>query len=191
MAEAFATEPLGHDDKTSGVALKVDGNSRIVIRRMAEYDVPALVRLHAEVFRGYDNTMMGDGYLRSLYRILACHRACISIVAIENGTLVGWLGGVSNWLSFQRTLTLRNIHGAPAMLLSILKNRPAMLTKAFCFVRPVLSEFVRRFQRRVACSEKTCASPTAALMVIGVDPRYQQQGVGQCLMAGLRSTAFV
>ena len=159
-------------------------NSGIVIRQMTEDDVPALVDLHLEVFKGYDNTMMGVGYLTNLYRTLACHSACISIVALEDGKLAGWIGGVWDWLSFQKALVRRNILGTPLILLSILKNKPAMIAKAFSFVWSVVLEFVRRSKRPEVPREGTAASRAAALLVIGVKPRSQNQGVGQSMMEG-------
>ena len=157
---------------------------RIVIRRMAKGDVPALVRLHAEVFEGYDNTMMGIGYLRGLYRVLSCHAACISIVALQDGEIVGWIGGVWDWLSFQKALIRRNILGVPGILLSILKNRPGMIAKAFSFVRPVVCEFIQRFKRRNVPGGRTPPSREAALLVVGVGPLHQNRGVGQSMMEG-------
>ncbi len=149
---------------------------------MTEDDVPALVDLHLEVFKGYDNTMMGVGYLTNLYRTLACHSACISIVALEDGKLAGWVGGVWDWLSFQKALIRRNILVTPSILLSILKNKPAMIAKAFSFVWPVVSEFIRRCKRPEVPREGTAASLQAALLVIGVDQRRQNQGLGQSMI---------
>ena len=151
---------------------------------MTEDDVPVLVDLHLEVFKGYDNTMMGVGYLTNLYRTLACHSACISIVALEDGKLVGWIGGVWDWMSFQKALIRLNILLLPSILFSILKNKPAMITKAFSFVWPVVLKFVRRSKRPEVRCEGTSAPRSAALMVIGVDQRRQNQGLSQSMMEG-------
>ncbi len=159
-------------------------NSSIVIRQMGRDDVPVLVQLHAELFRGYDNTMMGDDYLRHLYEILACDSACISIVAHEGDEIVGWIGGVSDWPSFQRTLILRNTLGVPGILFSILKNKPRLLVKAFSSVRQAVAEFARRFKPPKVLSGKTSRPPSAALMVIGVKQRRQKEGIGQVMMDG-------
>lgn len=135
--------------------------------------------------------MMGGGYLINLYRTLACDSACISIVALEEGKLAGWIDGVWDWLSFQKALIRRNILGMPSMLLLILKNKPAMIAKAFSFVWPVVLEFVRRCKRPEVPREETTASLQAALLVIGVDQRRQNQGLGQSMIKGLPTAASV
>ena len=45
-------------------------------------------------------------------------------------------------------------------------------------------EFVRRCKRPEVLCERTSASRVAALLVIGVKPRCQNQGVGQSMMEG-------
>jgi hypothetical protein len=161
---------------------KVGKHRRVVVRMMARDDVPLLVRLHREVFQGYDNTMMGNGYLKNLYLTLACHSSCVSIVTLDDDEIVGWIGGVWDWLSFQRALSLRNVLWVPGILCSILKNKPLLLVKAFSFVRPVFSELTRRRRPRAAGGRETSSSLQAALLVIGVIPKRQKQGVGQSLM---------
>ena len=164
--------------------LELVEESKIVIRRMVASDVQALVKLHRTVFKGYDNTMMGPAYLGNLYRTLASHVACISIVAERSPRIVGWIGGVHDWLSFQRTLTRLNILRAPNIFLSILKNRPCLLLKTFSFIQPVLSEIVQRSGRRNGHSAEPSPVASAALLVIGVAPHWQNQGVGQAMMKG-------
>jgi len=157
-------------------------NSGIIIRPMEALDVSALVPLHAEVFQGYNSTIMGAGYLRNLYQTLACHTACISIVALDRGKIVGWIGGVWDWLSFQRALAWRNITGAPVIFLSLLKNRPRLLAKVFSSFLTVVLELVQRFEVRKVDSSKPAISLQTALLVIGVDPKYQKRGVSQSMM---------
>ena len=157
-------------------------NSAIVIRRMAKYDVPALVRLHSEVFPGYNATIMGTGYLKRLYNTLACDSACISIVALEGGKILGWIGGVGDWPAFEKALIRRNILRSPAIFFSILKNRPRLLAKAFTFVWRAVLGFVRIHKQRKERVEGVPASREAALLVIGVSPGRQKQSLGQVMM---------
>jgi ribosomal protein S18 acetylase RimI-like enzyme len=154
---------------------------------MTEEDVPALVRLHSEVFEGYNSTVMGNGYLKSLYRTLACDIACISIVALEGGELVGWIGGVRDWLSFEKALTRQSILRAPTILVSILKNRPKLLARTFSVGWRVFSGFTRVRERRSTPRHRVTSSMAAALLVIGVAPTCQNQGLGQFMMQDFHS----
>lgn len=157
-------------------------NSGIVIRQMTEEDVPALVGLHSEIFKGYNATIMGPCYLKGLYRTLACDTACISIVALESSKILGWIGGVGDWRSFEKALIRHSLLGAPAILLSILTNRPGLLAKAFFVVRRVLLEYVRLPTRRNTRGQGGSASRAAALLVIGVASGRQNQSLGQLMM---------
>lgn len=161
----------------------MDQHSGIVIRPMAEKDVPALVELHAEVFKGYNSTVMGPSYLKSLYGTLAGNAACISVVALEGGKVFGWIGGVGDWRAYQKALMRRSILRVPAIFFSILKRDPALLGKALGFVWDVALQFVHLPKRRSAPYEKVRVSRQAALLAIGVAPHRQNQGLGQVMMA--------
>lgn len=164
-------------------------NSGIVIRRMVKQDVPDLQQLHSAVFRGYDSTMMGADYLKGLYHTLACHRACTSIVALEDGSVLGWVGGVEDWPAFQRALIRRNARRAPAIFFSILKNKPRLLGKTLYVLSRVLHGLVGSLRRRNESKEKGVVSPAvspsssdASLLVIGVAPKHQKQSLGQLMI---------
>lgn len=169
--------------------VQVSENSDIVIRQMAEDDVAALVGLHSEVFKGYNATVMGSGYLESLYHTLASHAACVSIVAHEDGKILGWIGGVGNWMSFEKALVRRSLLRAPAILTSILRNSPGLLAKALTVVRRQLRESVRRLRKQIgppggatSFAEAASAVRPASLLVIGVAPGRQNQNIGQVMM---------
>ena len=157
-------------------------NSGIVIRQMTEDDVPTLVDLHLEVFKGYDNTMMGVGYLKSLYRTLACDSSCISIVALKAGNISGWIGGVKDWMSFEKALIQCSMFRAPAIFISTLINKPELLTKALSVVWRVFRDFIIHLGQQNPPYNRTPASQEAALLVIGVTPQRQSQGLGRLMM---------
>ncbi|MDY6950917.1 MAG: GNAT family N-acetyltransferase [Thermodesulfobacteriota bacterium] len=145
-------------------------------------DVQALVCLHSEVFKGYNSTAMGPGYLRSLYSTLACHVLCISIVASAGDRILGWIGGVGDWRAYQKALLLSNIVRGPAILFSVLRNRPRLLKKALVFVWEVLLQFLQPPRARDALDKEAGSSRQAALLAIGVAPCCQNQGLSQEMM---------
>jgi len=149
---------------------------------MTEDDVPELVELHLEVFKGYNTAMMGRSYLKSLYHTLAIDTSCILIVAVEDGNILGWIGGVGDWLAYEKALIRNCIFRVPMILSSMLKNRPRLVTKTFSVLRRMLSDSLRVTQRISMGGNKTLASQPASLLVIGVAPWRQNQGLGQLMM---------
>jgi ribosomal protein S18 acetylase RimI-like enzyme len=169
--------------------LEVAKKSDIAIRQMSEEDVPALVELHSEVFKGYNATMMGNAYLESLYRTLATHTACVAIVVHDGGEILGWIGGVGDWRSFERTLMCRSLLRAPTIVMSILRNRPTLLEEASSITWRRLRESIQTLWWRIARRGTSSAFPepqsalrAASLLVIAVTPLRQKQHIGQIMM---------
>ena len=101
------------------MSFNVVENTEIVIREMRRGDVSVLIKLHSEVFRGYNATIMGALYLKNLYTLLASQSTCTSLVALEDNCIVAWIGGVGDWQDFQKALFKRTIPVAPVIFLSI------------------------------------------------------------------------
>lgn len=87
--------------------------SEIIIRRMLISDTPTLIDSHISVFPNYNTTKMGKGYLKALYKTLAIDYSCISIVAIKNNNIVGWIGGVWDYKRYNNMLIINSIIQAP------------------------------------------------------------------------------
>ncbi len=154
---------------------------------MEKADVPALVRLHADVFEGYNSTALGAAYVKRLYRTLASHPSCLSVVAEEGGEIVAWIGGIKDYAGYNRALVRSCLPAAPPIALSILCRRPRLLGTGLMFVWRVLT---RRLKRRRAPAEETpppmvetSPGPDAHLLVIGVAVGRQRGGIGQVMMA--------
>jgi ribosomal protein S18 acetylase RimI-like enzyme len=164
-------------------------NMAIQIRSMEKADVPALVRLHAEVFEGYNSTAMGAAYLKRLYRELAGNPSCLSVVALEDDVVVGWIGGVKNYPSYNRALVRNCALAAPSILFSILKNRPALLARAVSFAWHVLLGPIPlpRRRKRAGKSSGPATAPRHAAnahwLVLGVDANHRRRGLSQLMGA--------
>jgi ribosomal protein S18 acetylase RimI-like enzyme len=162
----------------------------MVMRQMAEGDIPELVELHLEVFKGYNAAMMGRCYLKSLYHTLARDNSCISIVAVEDGNILGWIGGVGDWLAYEKALILNSMFRVPMILFSILKNRPRLVTKTFSVLRRMLSDYSIGSKSISTEGNKRPNSQPASLLVIGVAPWRQNQGIGQLMMKDFHGRLF-
>ncbi len=150
---------------------------------MRRDDAPALVALHREVFGGYNSTALGGAYLAALYGTLASSPATLSVVATgPGGELLGWLGGVTDYPAFNRTLALRCLPRSPAILFSLITRRPRLMLTAAAVGARVLYEATLGKRRRGPPSAPPPA-PGAHLLVIGVRRQLQRRGVGQILMA--------
>jgi ribosomal protein S18 acetylase RimI-like enzyme len=162
-------------------------NMKIRIRPMEKADVPALARLHADVFEGYNSTALGAAYLKRLYRTLASHASCLSVVAEEGGEIVAWIGGIKDYAGYNRALVRSCLHAAPPIVLSALCRRPRLLGTGLMFVWRVLTRGPKR--RRAPAEEpplpgvETSPGPDAHLLVIGVAVGRQRGGIGQVIMA--------
>jgi ribosomal protein S18 acetylase RimI-like enzyme len=159
----------------------------IRIRPMEKTDVPALARLHADVFEGYNSTALGAAYVKRLYRTLASHPSCLSIVAEEGGDIVAWIGGIKDYAGYNRALVRSCLPAAPPIVLSALCRRPRLLGTGLMFVWRVLMRGLKR--RRAPAGEtpprgvETSPGPDARLLVIGVAVGRQRGGIGQVMMA--------
>jgi ribosomal protein S18 acetylase RimI-like enzyme len=156
-------------------------------RAMTMEDVPVLTRLHAEVFPAYNSTIAGPAYVKRLYRTLASHPSCLSVVAVEGGEIVAWVGGIKDYAGYNRALVRSCLPAAPPIILSILCRRPRLLGTGLMFVWRVLKWGLKR--RRAPAEEtpppgvETSPGPDAHLLVIGVAVGRQRGGIGQVMMA--------
>jgi hypothetical protein len=162
----------------------------VTITRMARADVPAVARLHAEVFDLYDSTALGAAYLKALYYTLAEYPACISTVAREDGAVLGWVGGVLNYRAYNRKVTRRCVVRAPFIILSILRNRPRLLGPALAYGGNVLGGWIPRQRRNPPAEPRpagpnapTRPSPRALLLVVGVEATRRGQGLSGSMIA--------
>jgi ribosomal protein S18 acetylase RimI-like enzyme len=161
------------------------------ITLMARGDVPAVTRLHAEVFERYDSTALGAAYLKALYRTVAEHSSCVSVVACEGNEVVGWIGGVLDHRSYNREIVLRCAARAPFIIASILKNRPRLLRPALTYGWNFIRGWIPGRRRHGSPAESPAAgpgtsghpSPSALLLVIGVDVNRRGQGLARLMMA--------
>ena len=162
----------------------------LTVRPMRREDVTALAALHARVFPAYDSTALGRPYLVALYGVLASHPSALSLVAEEDDAVVGWLGGVRHYGGFYRALVRACWWRAPALAANALRRRPRLIAKAaslgWWLIRRTAS--LRPAAAGTPAGEEeagTGATPgrCAYLLVIGVSPSGQRQGVGRVLMA--------
>jgi ribosomal protein S18 acetylase RimI-like enzyme len=156
---------------------------------MKSSDVQSLVVLHRKVFQGYNATVMGEGYLKPLYEVLAMHDTSTSIVAEKEGEIIGWIGGLGDWRRFQQALIKKSMKHIHRIVYSVIKERPRLFSRVLMvvlsiakntFIKPAMGR--RNAEQGNALQQTENSIKNASLLVIGVSPSYQQKRLGQAMM---------
>jgi L-amino acid N-acyltransferase YncA len=134
--------------------LNQQGLEFVRIRRARIEDVPVLARLHLEVLPTAFLPLLGERFLRRLFRAQVEAGDAVAVVAERNGQVIGYSTGVVSTSAFRRRFLLR--HGIPAALAVV----PRLL-------RP---RILRRLLETTTYPEKTKELPEAEWMLVGVRP---------------------
>jgi glycosyltransferase involved in cell wall biosynthesis/ribosomal protein S18 acetylase RimI-like enzyme len=92
----------------SGRLLDAEGLRSVRIRPARVGDVGAIARLHAEVLPTAFLPMLGEPFLRELFRALVRDPRSIAVVADRDGEVVGYAGGMLSVRGFRRRLVRRH-----------------------------------------------------------------------------------
>jgi L-amino acid N-acyltransferase YncA len=90
----------------------IEGLEDVRIRRARRGDLPAMAGLHSEVLPSAFMPMLGEGFLRRLFRAHIEDPAAVAVVAERDGQVIGYAAGVLSTSLFRRRFLLR--HGIPA-----------------------------------------------------------------------------
>ncbi|MGZ8565471.1 MAG: glycosyltransferase [Actinomycetota bacterium] len=144
--------------------LDLDGLRDVVIRPARRHDVPAIASMHAQVMTKAFLPMLGEPFLRVLFRALVDDPDSPTLVAERDGVVIGYTSGSVSMRSFRRRFVRRywiaaGIAAAPRL------------------VRPGV---VRRAVELFRYPEQTEGLPDAEHTLIGVRPRTAP-GLGMAL----------
>jgi glycosyltransferase involved in cell wall biosynthesis/ribosomal protein S18 acetylase RimI-like enzyme len=135
------------------------------IRPAEPEDACALARLHRETLPRAFLPVLGDGFLRTLYRALATDEEAIALVAEEGGHVLGLAAGTTSTRRFYRRFVRR--HGVRAAI-----DAAPHLIKPSVF---------RRARETASYPRQTADLPEAELVSIAVVPGARARGVGRAL----------
>jgi ribosomal protein S18 acetylase RimI-like enzyme len=140
----------------------------IIVRPMAQRDLPAVVAIHLAAFPNFFLSFLGPRFLRVFYGFIVSDG--IAIVALADGSLTGFVAGVSEPRFFYRRLMRRRF---VTLLLAI---TPTVLRHP-----STLARVTRRARQRTSTDNHVPEG--AELMSLAVDPKQEHRGVGRALVA--------
>jgi ribosomal protein S18 acetylase RimI-like enzyme len=132
-------------------------------------DAPAIAALHRDAMPTAFLPSLGDRFLRRLYRTAARDPDAVALVAVDRGTVVGFVAAVPSVRAFFRRFVAR--HGAMAAL-----------DAAPHLMRPSVAGRAVETARYPAGTEDL---PDAELLSIAVAPGYRARGIGAGLTAAV------
>jgi glycosyltransferase involved in cell wall biosynthesis/ribosomal protein S18 acetylase RimI-like enzyme len=138
------------------------------VREARPDDARAIARIHAQSLPAAFLPTLGERFLQHLYRALAKDPEGVLLVA-ENGSVVGFAGGVVSVPRFFRRFAIK--HGIAASAAAM----PRLL-------RP---QTLRRFRETARYPSVTKALPASELLSIALLPSFRRSGVGTALADGV------
>jgi ribosomal protein S18 acetylase RimI-like enzyme len=141
---------------------------QLMIRKMREYDVPNVVKVHLGGFRGFFLSFLGQPFLQELYKGAVIDHSGINFVAEKEGVICGFVMGTTQPSGFYKAL---------------IKNR--WWRFALSSVLPVLKRptIIPRLFRALSMPEKVNKQDgCGTLMSIAVPPEMKGKGVGRALI---------
>jgi ribosomal protein S18 acetylase RimI-like enzyme len=144
--------------------VEMDGLRDVVIRPARRSDVHAMAALHAAVMTKAFLPMLGEPFLRHLFRALVDDPTTPTFVADRGGEVIGYTSGAVSMRAFRRRFVLR-------------RGLPAALGAAPRLLHPSV---LRRAYELFTYPEQTLGLPDAEHTLIGIRPKTAP-GLGTAL----------
>lgn len=141
----------------------------IPIRAVQANDLPQVVAIHQQAFKGFHMTLLGPRFLAGYYQTVLDYPDTIFLAAVDDGQLLGFVAGFVNPPQFYAMLRAR-------------KRALAQAAATHLVLRPHLWRRTLSSLRRAQSLADTGDQPhLAELASIGVSPAAQGRGVGKAL----------
>ena len=141
---------------------------RSIVRAAGERDVDAVVQIHLRSFPGFFLTFLGPSFLALLYSEMLASEEGILLVAEVDGSLAGFVAGVTRQSGFYGRLLERRKWKFARAALGALTRKPSIAGRLLRALR-------KQEEGSASCAE-------ACLMSIAVSPDASGRGVGAILV---------
>lgn len=142
----------------------------IEIRKASAKDVDEIVRIHCNAFKGFFLTSLGSSFLTFYYRCFVKSNETVSMVAEEDGHVVGFSAATKECKGFNSRLIKQNLVRFGLLSLKLLFTNPGALLR-----------LVKNLTKKGDAVEDD--EDYAELYSIGVDSYQQGKGIGKKLLA--------
>jgi len=141
----------------------------IPIRAVQANDLPQVVAIHQQAFKGFHMTLLGPRFLARYYQTVLDYPYSIFLAAVDDARMLGFVAGFVNPPQFYAMLRAR-------------KRALALAAATHLVLRPHLWRRTLSSLRRAQSLADTGDQPhLAELASIGVSPAAQGRGVGKAL----------
>jgi len=153
---------------------------------LQESDIPALARLHSEIFPDSRSTQLGQMYVRKMFKWFYIKQPQLCFVAKQGNALVGYVVGAVG--GYGRRL----FRYAIFEIIAGLVFRPRLWVKKETF--SLWQSYMKGLLPNRKPSQTSLANQkgqilSAALAGIGVDPKMRGMGVGKALVLEFENAA--
>lgn len=139
------------------------------IRKASIEDIESIVVIHCDAFKGFFLTSLGVDFLRFYYSVFVKSNETVTLVAEEEGKVIGFSAATMNCKGFNSRLIKSNLFAFGRLSLKLQFKNPKALLR-----------LVRNLTKK--SSEVEDNGEYAELYSIGVDKSQQGRGVGKILL---------
>jgi ribosomal protein S18 acetylase RimI-like enzyme len=162
----------------TGIQVKHGADTLVTIRAATLEDLLETSAVHKAAFPGFFLTLLGDRFLRELYRGFLEDSASIWLVASHSSRPIGFVVGTTEPAGFFKRLLMCRWHAF------IVAGAAGFFRRPLQVIRRFLAALVYRGEKPQGIDGATLLSS------IGVSPRYAGRGVGVALVEHFCQEAF-
>lgn len=142
----------------------------MTIRNANNNDLENIVMIHCDAFKGFFLTSLGTDFLKFYYTNFVKSKETVTLVAEEDGRVVGFSAATKNCKGFNSRLIKSNLFSFGTLSLKLLFTNPKALLR-----------LVKNLTKK--SSEVEDNEEYAELYLIGVDKSQQGRGIGKKMLA--------
>jgi ribosomal protein S18 acetylase RimI-like enzyme len=151
----------------------------MIVREATRQDIPGIVEVHREAFKGFLMTRLGERFLGTYYEIALGYAGVISLVACDpSGKVAGFVVGYDNPKAFYTYFSAQKMKIALSMAFSLLRN-PFLMSRVMASKK----------QAENSARNEAYADGVVELASVAVSPEFEGQGLGRKLVESFKDRA--